>query len=402
MERQTEIAPQPPQQQKRDDQFSDEALLLTDAPVPRGAPSLDRPRVDKCWIESTAGEAEWADLAAHAVEPNPFYEPELLAPALRAFGEGVETLFIHAPHPSRAKGKKILIGLFPMSSRRGRVELWKHQYCYLTTPLLRIGYEAAAIQAWLDWCAAKAPLVRLEDVPGDGPLRLRLVDELNGRNWSTLVTQSYTRAFLRRSESAETFLEQSLGGKRRKELRRQRTRLAEMGTLEASQLAPGEDPTPWVRDLTGLELAGWKGREQIATALRDCDRQFLDEACVRAAASGKLQMLALRLNGKAIASKLNFLSGEGGFAFKIAFDESYARFSPGVQLELENIRAFHQRPGLAWMDSCAAPNRFMINHLWPSRRELQTIFFSTGGALGSAAVAAIPVIHLFRSLRRPR
>ena len=84
----------------------------------------------------------------------------------------------------------------------------------------------------------------------------------------------------------------------------------------------------------------------------------------------------------------------------IAFDESYGRYSPGVLLELDNVQRLHDRPQIRWMDSCAAPNRFMINHLWPDRREMQTVFFSTGGRLGALAVALVPLVHFVRRLWR--
>ena len=49
-------------------------------------------------------------------------------------------------------------------------------------------------------------------------------------------------------------------------------------------------------------------------------------------------MLALRLDGAPIAMKFNVEAGDGAFALKVAFDEAYARFSPGVALEIESIR----------------------------------------------------------------
>ena len=106
-------------------------------------------------------------------------------------------------------------------------------------------------------------------------------------------------------------------------------------------------------------------------------------------------MLALRYNGRPIAYKVNFLSGDGSFAFKISFDEEYARYSPGVLLELENIRLLHERPQISqirWMDSCANPDRFMINHLWTDRRAIQSLVISTGKRQGDLVVAAIPLL----------
>ena len=111
--------------------------------------------------------------------------------------------------------------------------------------------------------------------------------------------------------------------------------------------------------------------------------------------------MALRLGGKAVALKHNLFAGDGSFAFKITFDESFARYSPGVLLELENIERLHRMPWLRWMDSCAAPNRFMINHLWTARRQIETVFFSTGGALPSFVLALVPFLQFVRR-RLPR
>jgi hypothetical protein len=112
-------------------------------------------------------------------------------------------------------------------------------------------------------------------------------------------------------------------------------------------------------------------------------------------------MLGLRLAGKWIALKCNFLSGEGSFAFKIAYDEDYARFSPGTLLELENIRRFHARPGLRWMDSCAEPDHFMVNRLWVDRRGLADLVTTTGRATGDLIVSSLPLLHwMSRTLRR--
>ena len=166
--------------------FSDEALLLTDAPVPgardRGrAAGTFASRTISDWAELEALQDAWEELASASVEPNPFYEPWVLLPALRSFArrERVEVVLVF-------RGE-LLCGLFPIVHRRGRAGLWRHPYCYLTAPLLRRGCERAAIHSWLDRLAARAAVVRLEDVPGDGCVRLHLVDELNERKWPVLL-----------------------------------------------------------------------------------------------------------------------------------------------------------------------------------------------------------------------
>jgi len=384
----------PRREARKRERFSDEVLFLTDAPVPgrARAPASDEIEVETVadWTRLQEIESEWLDLAAHAAEANPFYEPWMLLPALRAFAQArrVEVILV------RRGGA--LIGLFPVAYQRGRAELWRHPYCYLTAPLVRAGCERAAIGAWLDALAANAHVVRLQDVPGDGPARLRLVEALYERGWPSLVTEAYTRAVMRCAASSEEFLAEAVAGKRRKEFRRQRARLGELGRLITEELPAGTDPLPWIDEFLTLEAAGWKGRDAVAALPH---RDFMVEMAQGAASAGRLQMLALRLDGKPVALKLNLLAGTGAFAFKITFDESYARFSPGVLLELDNVERAHQLPALRWMDSCDAPNRFMINHLWPDRREMQTVFFSTGTRRGALTVALVPLLHFFRRLR---
>src|SRR3546814_17812199 len=67
---------------------------------------------------------------------------------------------------------------------------------------------------------------------------------------------------------------------------------------------------------------------------------------------------------------VNFLMGRGGFSFKIAFDEAMSRFSPGVLIEIDNLRRVLNRDDLDWMDSCAAADHPMIDSLWGERRQI--------------------------------
>ena len=80
-----------------------------------------------------------------------------------------------------------------------------------------------------------------------------------------------------------------------------------------------------------------------------------------------LRKLELRVGERAVAMKCNLIAGPAIFCFKIGHDASLARYSPGIQLELENVELFH-RSDAAWMDSCAQPDNAMINRLWPDRR----------------------------------
>ena len=94
---------------------------------------------------------------------------------------------------------------------------------------------------------------------------------------------------------------------------------------------------------------------------------------------GRLERLDLALDGVPIAMLATLIAPPGAFSFKTAFDEHYARFSPGVLLQLENL-AMLDRAGIEWTDSCAVQGHPMIDSLWRERRALGRFSIAIGGS----------------------
>jgi hypothetical protein len=275
----------------------------------------------------------------------------------------------------------------------------------LCTPLLRADAARETLAAFFDWLAAGShgcSLLELNFVTGDGPFQQLLIEHWNEHETLTSVTQVFTRALLRPALDAESYLRTALQRTRRKEFKRQERRLSETGRLAYAALDAGADVDAWIEDFLALEANSWKGKGGRALACSEADRSYFVAVAKEAFRRGRLMMLALRFEGRTIAHKCNFLAAPGSFAYKIAFDETYARYSPGVLLELENIRRLHAAPEIRWMDSCADADRFMINHLWTERRTIQTVVMGTGRSPGALVVAAIPLLKWLnrRILRR--
>jgi hypothetical protein len=359
----------------------------------------------------------WRNLVDAALEPNAFYEPWMLIPAVRAFGadKNLQFVLILTPDPARPFGQPVLCGLFPLeihSHYNGlakklpikTLSLWRHVLCYFCTPLLRTEHSRECLDVFFDWLISGThgcSLMEFGHIDGDGPFHELLVDYFFEHSNLTCVTECYTRALFRPAVDADQYMRAALPRIRWKEMRRQERRLAETGRLEYLVLEPGGDVGAWIEEFIQLEAISWKGRAGRALACNETWREFFVTAATEAFHRGQLMMLALHLNGRPIAHKCNFLARPGSFAFKIAFDEEYARFSPGVLLELENIRRLHAQTEIRWMDSCADADRFMINHLWPDRRTISTLVLGTGKRGGDFFVAAIPMLRwLNRTLLR--
>ncbi len=350
----------------------------------------------------------WQRLADNALEPNFCYEPWALLPAVEAFGkeEDLRFVFIYAPDPLRPFGEKMLCGFFPLRRSRSyrnlpvaTLSLWKHIYCVLCTPLIRKDVAGDCLRLFFDWlqsAGSESKLMEFCHIAADGAFYQLLIDEMNRRAALSHVDERFNRALCKPHSHAPTFVE-GISGRHKKELRRKQNRLAEEGKIEFVALEKPEEISHWVEDFLRLEASGWKGSEKSAFASAESDRRFFQSLISGAFANQRLMMLALKLNGEPIAMKLNFVTGRGSFAFKIAFDESYARFSPGVLLEIENMQRFRQMPAVKWMDSCAVAEHFMINRLWTQRRTMETLVVSTGKRFADLTVSVLP---LFRWLRR--
>jgi hypothetical protein len=346
----------------------------------------------------------WDDLAAHAVEPNAFLESWFLRPALEQFDVS-----------SRAQifalwDGDLLCGLLPFDQQQnyGRwpfphVQNWLHHNAFLGTPLVRAGYEASfwrALLAHFDFAPGQALFAHFAGLTVDGALAAALAQVSASQNRRCALVHQCERAFLGKGLSPDAYLEAAVRGKKRKELRRQRSRLSEAGALTFARDHSATGLGEWTDEFLALEQRGWKGQNGSALACADATRTLFAEVLAGAAAAGKLERLDLRLDGKPLAMLVNFLCAPGSFSFKTAFDEDYARFSPGVLLQIENL-ALLEHSDIAWCDSCAVEGHPMIDSLWTGRRAVGRYSVAIGGSGRRAIFGALLKAELARSAPVP-
>ena len=344
--------------------------------------------------------AAWDRLASEATEPNPFAESWFMLPGLRLFDAGQRArLFALWRTENELAG---IIALAP-SNRYGRFpvlhsENWVHPNCFLGTPLVLPGWEEAfwrALLAALDTDRLAHPLLYLVGLVEDGPVYegLKIAAATEGRGCDIVLSES--RAMVRTRLNAQEYWDQNVRGKKRKELRRQFARLAELGRLRFERLGVADDVDAWVARFLSLERTGWKGEEGSALGSDIRTSGFFRDVLEGAHQRGQLDGLTLWLDDKPIAMLCHFISGKGGFSFKTAYDEAYARYSPGVLIQRENLELLGAR-GLDWIDSCAAQNHSMINSLWAERRTIVRVAVAVGGTKNRLIFTGI------RSLERLR
>ncbi len=372
--------------------------------APKRKAAILAPRGDELFIEwkpltrlDAADCGRIHDLAARALQPNVFYEPEyLLAARSLALAKGAGVLLV-------SSGDRLIGAL------AGRIEglaygrpvptfvAWELPYAPLSVPLVDREAADVAVDTFLNEVpllpgSPRVALFRLMD--REGPFARVLADRLYSRMKQPHALDLHRRAALIPGEADPL---KGVAQKRLKELRRQHKRLAEHGTL-VRETVTGEGIEAAVEAYLKLEAAGWKGRIGAAASVSGAG-SFLAEAVTGLAREGKARIDFLKFDGKTIAATILLFSGNRAWFWKTAYDENYARFSPGVLLALELTETLGRDRRNALVDSCAVANHSMIDHLWRGRIEVADWIVPLADA--SSATLALAAEKFRRAVLQP-
>jgi CelD/BcsL family acetyltransferase involved in cellulose biosynthesis len=317
---------------------------------------------------------EWRALSQRAAEPNPWFEPHIVVP-LAEIRKDVVLLAVKGAGRLRA-----CLPLVPARQTRFRIPLpmWLTPHP-LGTPLVEPDEAEDALRCALAYVSgARGPrVVKVQEVPPDGPVTMALT-RAAATGWRcTAVSPRGSWPILRR-RLRDTYLEESLSRKQRLNLGRMRRRLEEKLGGELTLTDRSEEAAAVERFLE-LEASGWKGRLGTALACLDGWSDYFRKVCRGFASEGRLRILCLESGATTVAMKVMTCAGEGLFEFRVAYDERFARQSPGVLLEVEAVRRFHHGPH-AWVISHTNHSTTPLVRVWPDRCEMTSILLESPGA----------------------
>lgn len=365
-------------------------------------------------LRDVAGHDElaWRQLAARAAEPNPFMEPDCLlaAACYDNFGGELEIAFAE-------EGDRFYACLPLRTVRR-----WfraPYPYPFMTTHVRRTmecGTPLVDAQLGAEGLAAIfSALSRRRSIAGS---RVLLVPKFScdGAAFEAfqmatrtlglrhVVTESWERGALKRRHDGD--YESSFPRKLRKSLRDTRRQLREEMGAEPRLVDQTDDPDAVDRYLC-LENSGYKGTRGIAMATAVGEPEYLRDSCRRFAEADRLRVLALMADEQTIAMAIWFRAGDTYFGYKTSYDEKYARYGPGIQLQVASMQYFHDLTDADWIDSCTAPRNLMALRLYPDRRSAAWVFVPLSkNPVHRLAVRAFlmsrPLRGWIRALLRPR
>ncbi len=332
-------------------------------------------------------EAAWRDLAERALDANITLTPAKALAAIRHLqnaDRGCALLVWQGAKDARAPRR--LLGLFPLEFSTMRwgipvrgAKTWQHIFSVSGTPLVDRQLAQAAIAAFVHWLTGdpSAPRFLLFTGIVTGPVYEILIDAVTARGMAVREYDGHERAILETDKNAEDYLRQSLGKKRSKEYRRLRNRLGDLGQVEFRMRVDRGKIEEALERFFDLEKAGWKGQRGTALACRDDWRGFFTDTVQTLAKTGQCRVAELSLDGRVIASTILVTNQDNAWMWKIAFDETLARYSPGVLLVLDVTVCLIADENIVRVDSCAVANHPMIDRIWRERMGVADLLVTT-------------------------
>jgi len=329
----------------------------------------------------------WRALANGALEPNPFFEPEyVLALARHDYGGEITLLTVQSGTD--------MVALLPMYRRQLQwrgfpLPIWSVPNV-LGTPLVIAGHAEPALELAFDFLSRQSVLRKIllvPRVPVDGPVAVAIHRALRDRMFPCGSAETVRSPVVwRRAEN--NYLDETLHGSRRKHVRSQRSHLDRL-LGQSLRLVDRTTSPDAVEKFLVLEASGWKGRAGTAMLCKPAAANWFRQVCAAYAAAGRLRLLSLEAGGTTVAMKCDVTAGGGLFNLKTAYEESFARFSPGVLLEIEAVRVFHEEKQCTFMDASTNYPKNPLVWLYPEGRLLADRAFALGGRATRAVMGGL-------------
>ncbi|HWT32090.1 MAG TPA: GNAT family N-acetyltransferase [Propylenella sp.] len=326
-------------------------------------------------------EPQLRDLELRAVEPNPFQERSFMGAFCKYRSENVHVVLAWLRSVDGAR----LIGASAFSAGKSRIGLstpvltapLTAALAFLGTPMVDAEFIPEALRAMLDAIARDPKLpksVVLLDV-SDGPVIAGLLAVLAASGKSPVILDRRQRPKLSAEVDGEAYFKQTISAGSRKKLRQHRRRLAQHGPVETVAHRGLQDACAAFERFLALEAAGWKGRSGTAILCDDVHADIARDFFARMAAEDRGWVEALHVGGRMISAQVLLRSGRAAFTWKIAYDESFADYSPGVLLIEDCSAKLLADPTIEFTDSCSHGEVGFMAELWRERRETVDLMF---------------------------
>lgn len=346
-------------------------------------------------------------LSNRVMEPNVFFSGRMLAPAMPRVEDRQVQLALIRDQTEQTSRMRLLM---PFSIEKpgfavgaSILRVWANPFGPLGTPLVDAEDAAETLDNLLEALADRR--VRLPKVLVMPDLRLngRFAQLMRAvavaRNLPLTVTSPYQRPTLESNLDGEAYLRQAVSPHHVREMRRLWRNMAKTGTLTYEVARQPADIRRRTEEFLALEAKGWKGRKRSALISDRYRAAFAREAIGNLAEADGVRIHTLDWNGRAIASLVVFIMAGEAYTWKTAYDEDFARFSPGKLLMMKVTDWHLDDANILRTDSCAVPDHPIMSRLWTEREEMGTLVIGLNESGDRDVRQVAAQLHLYRNTR---
>ena len=378
---------------------------LADIELPVG-----RPGRDLCLYPAAMGydlQEEFDFLGNRAMEPNVFFSGRFLAPAMPRLEDRQVRLALMRDISSTRSRIRLLM---PFTVDKpgfaigpSIIRVWSNSFGPLGTPLLDAEDAGETLDNLFD--ALSRPELRLPTtlVLPDVRLNGRFVQMAKviaiGRNLPIAVANPFQRPMLQSNDDALAYLKRTISNSHQREMRRQWRLLESQGEVTYSVARQPRDIHMRMEEFLALEASGWKGKKRSALVTDRHHAAFAREAISNLAAIDAVRIHSIDINGKAIASMIVLIMGGEAYTWKTAYDEAYARYSPGKLLMGELTEWHLDDANVVRSDSCGVPDHPIMSRFWHEREDMGTLIIGLTPNGDRDVRQVTTQLHMYRSTR---
>jgi CelD/BcsL family acetyltransferase involved in cellulose biosynthesis len=222
------------------------------------------------------------------------------------------------------------------------VRCWVNSHAQRANLFLRCDADTAARAFAEYWVRNRQwDRLRLHGLP-EGEFTDALVRHAGMLRCRCTTVRSWGHSRLKADQPWEKYRRAGLSGDTRRRFERQGRRLAELGTVVATNATLREPVTAGFKAFMDIETQSWKRAEGETIASDPALVAFYDDVVRTFSAAGMAEVTVLYLNEEPIAAALNLATRTRLVTLKSSFDQRLAKLSPGSQLFLHvTARAFN-------------------------------------------------------------
>jgi hypothetical protein len=346
-------------------------------------------------------------LSNRVMEPNIFFTGSLLAPAMpRIDDRSVRFALIRDRNGDRSRMRFLM----PFSVEKpgfsvgpSIIRAWANPFGPLGTPLVDMEDAGETLDTLIDALTSKEvnlpSILVLPDLRMEGPFSRMIKAIALSRNLPLTVADIHQRPMLESYEDGETYLKQTLAASHLREMRRQWRQIEKLGLLTYSVARQPQDIRLRMEEFLTLEASGWKGRKRSALVNDRYRAAFAREAVNNLGAIDAVRIHTIDLDGQAIASLVVFITAGEAYTWKTAYNEDYARFSPG-KLLMQKVTEWHlDDANIVRTDSCAVENHPIMSRFWKERQEMGTLVIGLTQNSDRDVRQVSTQVHMYRNTR---